>query len=439
MEPEQLLEELRATHREQMEVSTAERALEQAEQPPTAQFLGFDNQGEAVFQFATGQTASGDPIFNTLPQPGDVVDVHGGSGVPSVDQASAWQEEAEPEVVEMFSKIKILYRMPDGSLWIGGDRRTGRRIGTWNSAAEYYLANTGDGDREWAVTKITRLQKQLPNGQELPEWEIGWVGGRTLRITNSMPAPSRYVSVTVEHIGGGYVAVLPSLGVKRFHFEQSDGYFGVGETMYHLQPSLAIAPSGTFEDNRSLTSGSFQTQESFSSFLLSNSQSLVQSGFFTDEFEFSISDSGASSESRKEAHRIPVWISPKQAKSTTYSYAYSSVRSEENSDYTSISVGGVGYWFERRVKQSFTTNEIEIESAYLNGIPVSGTAPRGAKRTIAQNKLFALTLTNTELTTGGQATVNVGRPGTPWGLSAIRVPFYRVPTDATVLDYSYHP
>ncbi len=438
-----LLAEIRARHRDQMTANILERA-ENSTEPPAAQYLGENGSGEAVVEFATGETVTGDPIFNTQAQPGDLVLLGGGT----VDQVSAWEPELEPEAAEEFNKIKILYRMPDGGLYIGGDRRVGRRIGTYNASASYQLANTGDGDNKWEASYT------YADGSNTV---VGWVGGRSVVLVNNVPSgvPSIQISPpVVSFVGWGYVLVQPGITSGRFDGSEGGVYPSGTRQLYGLQSDLSTSSSGALDHvftgaENALVSLTTETTEALSSLLLNRAHTRIESSSYTYSFNV-VYDILAQKE---ESYVIPAWTSPNATKSTTYSQVASDPITIEGSpddevlSSLAVSTSALGrkggLWSEtiinRVTEGGSIVSNTQSTTDYFNGIEVGGTEPAGFKRTIADNKLFALTLTTTELTTGGTAQVNVGRPANPWRLSSVKTSFFKIPANATVIDYSYHP
>lgn len=489
MDAKELLAELRSEHREQGQINTAERALEQGEQAPSAQYLGANGEGEAVVQFPTGELVSGEPIFNTMAQPGDLVALHGGDGVPFVDQVSAWEEELEPETVEDFGKIKILYRMPDGGLFIGGDRRVGRRIGSWISGASYQLANTGDGDKSW-VASYTYNQTRDAGGVTVTDIVVGWVGGRTVTIRDNAPTNyPRSSSVDggvvtmpfVFQVGGGWVLVQPVS-----HFGGLNAAINTGvesRPLFNVSSDLEVVQTGTQsgsdtrteegENDRRVLTGS--ATDAFSSFLLNKGSTQSNAGSYSYDSTENVLDYPSASEDENlltviqvtENRDSPRWTQPTAKKSTTKTDSVNTTQRfntdepSENSftgteSSSELTVGTIllgarsgGYWSEVLYSEDVvkagpfgnqgSTTITDTSKLFFNGVQVDGTLPTGFKRTIAENKLFAFTLTGIELTTGGQAQVNFGRPSSPWRLGALKTSFFKIPADATVIDYSYHP
>ena len=139
----------------------AERAREASLNPPAAEYAGFDaRSGEAILKLPNGELVRGQPIFNSLIQPGDRVILDPATGRPFADQVSVSPqppEIVEPEPAEVFGKLKILYYTPDGGLWIGGDRAVPKRIGQWDGSRQWSISNLGSGANRFVVSGVNRL------------------------------------------------------------------------------------------------------------------------------------------------------------------------------------------------------------------------------------------------------------------------------------------
>lgn len=407
------IKRLREEHRQAAQLATAERAIEAAENPPAAQYAGFDAKtGQAIARLPNGELVSGSQIFNSMPSAGDRVILDPATGRPFIDQVSAWQKpEPEPEPVAVAGKVKILYYTPDNKLWIGGDRAKPKAVGTRQADTFYSLTNLGDGDR-WNIAWI--------RGDAINGYTIGWIGGRTIEIVNNAPAELRRYFAPIYR-GQGYIELQ---AMKELIYDLS---VAPGETVptWNVLPDGTVGVSGAYTKG---TDGTINGNSSHVSILWNKTTTQVAPAQSSQN-----NTPGASLYNVKTA----AWVSPSQSKLSSDT-TEGGLTDRVLKIYTSIQFGSVAsLWKENVTTYDPTTEEPSSQTKYYFGDREVAQPPEGIDDTF--DLWGGLAYETGIIDANGNLKIFTWTPGNPWTKKESSTFVYPIPDNAVSISGSYHP
>lgn len=411
-----------ARERDRRLMETAAR-MENA--PPTkAIFVGYDcKTGEALVRPLGGGIVRCQPIYNTAVRPGDIIDLHVSQGIPKGDNLSAFEPET-PEVLEpepeIFGKLKILFYTPDGGLWIGGDRRVPRRVGQWEASRSWKLTNLGTGENNFVVAGVN---------QSASTQIVRYGQGGSVAIVNESPGTPEINNL----LGGAAYSShtsprMPSLIGK-----------SAGEIAEYGQASPTLysrtVTGSMVQDNDGLRSGN--ASENFTPVVWWHNG--------TTSGEYSAS---ASYVEGKDGPFTTVLVNQRTAGGVISAgveipikFNFDSPSGSTNIDFAQVFLlfAGLDRTTIYRRDVLIIQDSVTIESStafYSNDqvIPKLADLPFGSKLIITDGRYWAAKPL-------GESTCDVDVYAVATGdkVETITTPFHPIPSEATIIDWSYHP
>jgi len=428
-----------ARAREQRLIETAER--NDNPPPPISIYAGFDcKTGEALLRPAGGGILRGQPLYNTAVRPGDIMDLHVSQGLPKADSLSAWEPEPEP-VVETekvtFGKLIILFRTPDGGLWIGGDRSKPKRIGVWDAAREWSISKNGAKENGYVVTGLSRGTPQLT-----PQI-LRYGGGRSFTITNDTSE-----NVPIYKVLGGAGVISP------YQLTDED-FYGPGSwdgpgVINGFTSSSSYGASGQYDQTGSIGVGSTQTTTlTNNANVIHWSESIAMSRPYSiNVFSTTETDSnGATTISRSSSvlGAIQTNILMNVEASSSDSSSQLQLTNEDFIDsifYVGAKTSSTIYTRTRRFIDvasdvfTFSTKHY-IDTTELSEIPTFN--PFGSRVTLSKQVFYESM--GADFRRSSFAYVRIYRivESKFQQTEEITVPIISIPEESTIIDYSYHP
>ena len=364
----------------------------------------------------------------------------------------------------------ILFSTPDGGLWIGGDRKIPKRIGSWSDDenSSYTIAKTGDRENNWVVIKTEYLGGQnvrftwIPSGRQVTitdnsqptdqYFEEGRIDGFTPSITfhNNLGGGLIYVEANIHHFGTNIArpvdGTLPLYNLVDLEITESGS-----RTM---QRQFDPAQQGTSSD-------SYTGSQEFNSLLLGPALTRKNEGQGNHELSSATTaitpDITSTSETDLIDYQQPFNVAinitrtaqNRYHNTTSYQFEFGEINIPVPGTYqnttdtnfvriTPLSMGhkGGGYWREEiNYLEPTVTTSGPIPSPehstthYLNGQEVDHAKAPAGIWTLFNGQLYGA-----QITSPTTATINIGFSG-----QSKEISYFPIPEGGTRLSHSYHP